>query len=180
MTKTRVTLDMDGKIKAVIEEALFNASLTTRDDLTEHIISKLEMKIMESRGNKLERVTKPLVDKVSPLESKMEVYEAHLRKLEKNVDDAEQDNRRSCLRIYGIPLSEKQTSAWCLSKEKLNDVAIKPDLTPRRAKLDSLAREKAKVSDRIEFAFVDINCRLVLNTEEGSLELLMLKKGWEN
>ena len=170
-------------------------------------------------------VTKPLIGKIEILEGKMQVYEAHLRELEKRLDDAEQYSRRSSLRIYGIPLSAKETSADCLTKVKglfdklsvkvpeecidrahrigqikknsgsknpekavivkfnswgkrvavyrarkeLNDIAIHLDLTPRRAKLFAAAREKAKVSDKIDFAFVDINCRLGLKSAKGTL-----------
>ena len=215
---------MDEKIKNAVAEALLNAGLPTKDDLT-GIISNLEKKIMNSIKNVIQVVTKPLLAKIETLEGKLQVYEAHLKDLEKRVDDTEQYSRRSCIRIYGVPLSEKETSTDCLSKVKdvfsrlsvevpgdcidrahrigrvkknsetkkseqavivkfnswekrvavyrarkeLNDVAIQLDLTPRRAKLFAMAREKAKVCDKIDFAFVDINCRLGLKSTLGKL-----------
>ena len=215
---------MDEKIKIAVTEALVNAGLPTKDDLS-NIISNLEKKIMESFKNEIELVTKPLVGKIETLEGKMQVYEAHLRELEKRIDDAEQYSRRSSLRIYGIPLSAKETSVDCLTKVKelfnklsvkvpeecidgahrigqikknsgcknpeqavivkfnswekrvavyrarkeLNDIAINLDLTLWRAKLFAAAREKVNVSDKIDFAFVEISCRLGLKSAKGML-----------
>ena len=46
MTKARTAYEMDEKIKIAVAEALVNAGLPTKDDLS-NIISNLEKKIME-------------------------------------------------------------------------------------------------------------------------------------
>ena len=226
MTKTRnaIAREMDEKIKNAIAEALLNAGLPTKDDLSS-IVSNLEKKTMDSFKNEIELMTKPLIGKIDILERKNQVYEAHLREHDKRVDDAEQYSRRSCLRIYGVPLSKDESSADCLTKVKelfgklsvnvpeecidrahrsgqskrnsgsknpeqaiiakfklwekrvavyrarkeVNDILIHLDLTPRRAKLFATAREKAEVSEKIECAFVDVNCRLGLKSTQGTL-----------
>ena len=73
--------------------------------------------------------------KIEKLELKHAVYEARfsgieqrLAKAESNLDDAEQYSRRSCLRIYGIPLpSSSESAAACVSKVK--DVFQEIDVT---------------------------------------------------
>ena len=66
-------------------------------------------------------------ERIEVLESKMAIMERYIKQLEDGVDDQEQYNRRLCLRIDGIPVSENETESGdqCLKKvkavlEKLN------------------------------------------------------------
>ena len=72
MTKTRTAIarEMDEKITNAIAEALLNAGLPTKDDLSS-IVSNLEKKIMDSFKNEIELMTKPLVGKIDILEKKI-------------------------------------------------------------------------------------------------------------
>ena len=47
------------------------------------MISNLQNKVMESLKNEIGLVTKRLIGKIEALEGKMEIYEAHLRELQK-------------------------------------------------------------------------------------------------
>ena len=66
MTKTRTAIarEMDEKIKNAVAEALLNAGLPTKDDLSS-IVSNLEKKIIDFFKSEIELVTKPLVEKLT-------------------------------------------------------------------------------------------------------------------
>ena len=71
---------------------------------------------------KMDEIKKPLEDKIQGLESKLSVYEAHMQDLEVKAYGNEQYDRRSFLRITGIPLpqNERESSQECV--EKVMDV----------------------------------------------------------
>ncbi len=86
------------------------------DKLTSTLEQKLEVVINE----KIELAMKPLEERIVSLENKLSLYEAHMEKLEVEVEKAEQYRRWSCLRIYGIPVSEdakqRESSNDCVEK----------------------------------------------------------------
>ena len=57
------------------------------------------------------------------------------------------------------------------SRKKLNGKVVRLDLTPKRAELLALLKEKIKSSHGIaSFAFIDINCRLGIKTSTGKFK----------
>ena len=93
----------------------------------EDLINKLKVEIQESFNSKLDEATKPLVHEIAALEAKAEVHGAHMKNHEEQIeryesnmngkfkeyynnltgiqlDDMEQYSRRTCLRIFGIPV----------------------------------------------------------------------------
>ena len=66
------------------------------------------------------------------------------------------------------------------SRKKLNGKVVRLDLTPKRAGLLALLKEKIKSSPGIaSFAFVDINCRLGIKTATGILKFFNDYKEFE-
>ncbi len=90
------------------------------------LVDKIEIKVNEIIQTEIQKSVKPLVDKLEACERKLAVYEAHFQGLEKRMadyeeklDDAEQYSRKSCIRIYGIPLSsDSENSEACIGKVK--------------------------------------------------------------
>ena len=217
---------MDKQIQKAVEAAITKAGLVSNDRIS-LLITDLEKNLKLSFASEIEKITKPLVDRVVALEGKLSLYEAHLNEMENRLEESEQYSRRSCLRIYGVPLKENgdETSKNCLTKvkkvfkdlevavpddcidrahrigriktsndgekqqavivkfrswekrvavyrsrKKLDNINISLDLTPKRANLFSVARERVKNHSGIQFAFVDINCRLGVKLADGSLK----------
>ena len=104
-------------IKGIIENAIQH--LATKDDM-DKLISTLEQKLEAVINEKIELAMKPFEDRIVSLENKLSLYEAHMEKLEVEVEKAEQYSRRSCLRIYGIPVpddaNKSETSHDCVEK----------------------------------------------------------------
>eukprot|EP00112_Aurelia_sp_Birch-Aquarium-sp1_P023645 Seg711.7 transcript_id=Seg711.7/GoldUCD/mRNA.D3Y31 product="hypothetical protein" protein_id=Seg711.7/GoldUCD/D3Y31 len=91
------------------------------------LLTTLEVKINETICEQIQKATGPLHAKIEQLELKHNVYEAHfaamenrLNVLEQRSDDADQYSRRSCLRIYGIPLPKRsqENASNCTEKVK--------------------------------------------------------------
>ena len=217
---------MDKQIQKAVEAAITKAGLVSNNHIS-LLISDLEKNLKTSFASEIEQLTKPLVDRVEALESKLSIYEEHLTEMENRLENAEQYSRRSCLRIFGVPLPENgdETSKNCLAKvkqvfknlgvavpddcidrahrigrvkanidgvkqqavivkfrswekrvavykarKKLDNINVLLDLTPKRAKLFSAARERVKSHSGIQFAFVDINCRLGVKLADDSLK----------
>ena len=217
---------MDEQIQKAVEAAITKAGLVSNDHIS-LLIADLEKNLKISFASEIEQITKPLVDRVEALEGKLSIYEAHLTEMENRLENAEQYSRRSCLRIFGVPLPENgdETSKNCLTKvkqvfkdlevavpddcidrahrigrvktsddgvkqqavivkfrswekrvavykarKKMENINILLDLTPTRAKLFSAARERVKSHSGIQYAFVDINCRLGVKLADGSLK----------
>ena len=217
---------MEKQIQKAVEVAITKAGLVSNDRISS-LITDLEKNLKISFASEIEKITKPLVGRVEALEGKLSIYEAHLNEMESRLENAEQYSRRSCLRIFGVPLPEDgdESAKNCLTKvrkvfkeldvdvpddcidrahrigkvktnsdgekqqavivkfrswekrvavyrarRKKDNINILLDLTPKRAKLFSVARERVKTHSGIQFAFVDINCRLGLKLENGSLK----------
>ena len=126
-------MDAEAIIKVVhdaVRDAIKSATSTLVNvSFMEDLIDKLKVEIQESFNLKLDEVTKPLVSKIAALEAKAEVHEAHMKNLEEQLgryksdmsgkfkeydnifiaqsiklDGMEQYSRRTCLRIFGIPI----------------------------------------------------------------------------
>ena len=121
---------LEDQIKKAVEETISQSGLITNEHMSQ-LIEKLESRINNSLAKLITDATKPLLDKVAALESKVAVYEAHFKELdgkmedlerrcELKVDDIEQYSRRSCLRLYGLPLPEggRESPLECLAKVK--------------------------------------------------------------
>ena len=66
------------------------------------------------------------------------------------------------------------------SRKKLNGKVVHFDLTPKRAELLALLKERLKLFPGItSFAFIDINCQLGIKTLTGILKLLNDYKEFE-
>lgn len=112
----------------IVAEAIKSAisELPTKDHMKD-LLTTLEVKINETICEQIQKATGPLHAKIEQLELKHNVYEAHfaamenrLNVLEQRSDDAEQYSRRSCLRIYGIPLPKRsqENASNCMEKVK--------------------------------------------------------------
>ena len=69
----------------------------------------------------------------------------------------------------------KHRTAVYKARKKSEDKKIQLDLTAKRAKLLSFAREKSKSNDYIEFLFADINCRIGLKSKVGTFRFLEMR-----
>ena len=116
------------KVANIVAEAIKAAisELPTKDHMKD-FLTALEVKINETICEQIQKATDPLHAKIEQLELKHYVYEAHFAALEHRLniieqrsDDAEQYSRRSCLRIYGIPLPKKshEDASDCMKKVK--------------------------------------------------------------
>ena len=110
---------MDKQIQKAVEAAITKAGLVSNNHIS-LLIADLEKNLKTSSASEIEQLTKPLVDRVEALESKLSIYEEHLTVMENRLENAEQYSRRSCLRIFGVPLPENgdETSKNCLAKVK--------------------------------------------------------------
>eukprot|EP00112_Aurelia_sp_Birch-Aquarium-sp1_P006851 Seg1749.1 transcript_id=Seg1749.1/GoldUCD/mRNA.D3Y31 product="hypothetical protein" protein_id=Seg1749.1/GoldUCD/D3Y31 len=226
---------MDEQIQKAVELAIMKAGLVSNDHISV-LIADLEKNLKISFASEIDQITKPLVDRVEALEGKLSIYEAHLNEMENRLENAEQESRRSCLRIFGVPLPKNgdETSKNCLTKvkkvfkdlegavpddcidrahrigrvktnddgqkqqavivkfrswekrvavykarKKLDNIKILLDLTPTRAKLLSAARERVKSHPGIQYAFVDINCRLGVKLIDDSLKFFSTERELE-
>ena len=70
----------------------------------ETLIDKLKSNIEEVVIMKITEATEPLNNKISTLEKKLHLYKANMDQLEIKQDDAVQYSKRSCLRVFGVPL----------------------------------------------------------------------------
>ena len=96
------TSNMDeDTIKRIINDAVANLVYKNHMDT---LVEKLQNNIEEMMNRKVSVATEPLKKEVSVLEGKLEVSQAHISKLETRLDDLEQYIRRSCLRVFGVPL----------------------------------------------------------------------------
>ena len=71
--------------------------------------------------------------------------------------------------LYSFRSWEKRVAVY-KARKKLDNINVLLDLTPKRAKLFSAARERVKSHSRIQFAFVDSNCRLDAKLADDSLK----------
>ena len=126
-------MDAETIIKDVhdaVQDAIKSATSTfVNVSSMEDLINKLKVEIQESFNSKLDEATKPLVREIAALEAKAEVHGAHMKNLEEQIeryesnmnekfkeydnnltvqgiqlDDMEQYSRRTCHRIFGIPV----------------------------------------------------------------------------
>eukprot|EP00795_Rhopilema_esculentum_P003875 gene3875-15172_t len=89
-------------IKKIISNAV--SSLVINDHM-DALMEKLESNIEAMIDKKIAQATEPLRKEISILEGKIEVFQAKLSELyEVRLDDADQYSRRSCLRVFGVPL----------------------------------------------------------------------------
>eukprot|EP00112_Aurelia_sp_Birch-Aquarium-sp1_P022796 Seg6549.2_Seg6549.3 transcript_id=Seg6549.2_Seg6549.3/GoldUCD/mRNA.D3Y31 product="hypothetical protein" protein_id=Seg6549.2_Seg6549.3/GoldUCD/D3Y31 len=144
---TRAARAADEQIKKVLEEVVSDSGLIT-DNRMAKFMTDLEANLESTLISEIEKVTKPLVNQVTALEAKVELYEAHfveldskidplesrveslekelekyqehLSKMEIKLDDSEQYSRRACLRLIGIPLPQdtKEAASECFKKVK--------------------------------------------------------------
>lgn len=130
-------------IKGIIENAVQH--LATKDDM-DKLISTLEQKLEAVIDEKIELAMKPFEDRIASLENKLSVYEAHMEKLEMEVEKAEQYSRRSCLRIYGIPVpnnaNKNESSNDCV--EKVMDLCKKMEVNIPDSEIDRAHRIGSK------------------------------------
>ena len=114
----------EAALRKVISDAI--SDLPDKSYIAE-LVEKLEVKINETIQVEIQKVIAPLNNKITTLERKIDVYEAHFAGIEKRlaeaefrIDEAEQYSRRACLRIYGIPLppSGNESAESCISKVK--------------------------------------------------------------
>ena len=114
------------KVANIVAEAIKAAisELPTKDQMKD-LLTALEVKINETICEQIKKATDPLHAKIEQLKLKHNVYEAHFAALEHRLniieqrsDDAEQYSRRSCLRIYGIPLPKRfhEDASDCIKK----------------------------------------------------------------
>lgn len=131
-----------------VQDAIKSATSTLVNvSFMEDLINKLKVEIQDSFSSKLDEATKPLECKIAALEAKAEVHDAHMKNLEEQLgrynesgmkdkfkeydeifiaqgiqlDDMEQYSRRTCLRIFGIPV-ETSASARENCKSKVKEV----------------------------------------------------------
>ena len=110
-------------MKKIVMEAI---SDLPDKDYVKDLVDKIEIKVNKLIEAEIQKTVKPLVNKLEICERKIAVYEAHFQGLEKRMekyeeklDDAEQYSRRSCIRIFGIPLSSgSESSDDCIAKVK--------------------------------------------------------------
>ena len=100
------------KVRKIVTEAVKEAILILPSKYAmEDILLKLEVKINQTILEEVKIATDPLHAKIEKLELKHDVYEAHfsgierrLAETEQRLEDAEQYSRRTCLKIYNIPM----------------------------------------------------------------------------
>ena len=104
-------------IKKIINDAV--ANLVSKDHM-DTLMEKLQNNIEEIINNKIAEATEPMKQEILALEGKLEVFQAHLSELEARLDDSEQYSRRSCLRVFGVPLpaSGKESNSDCVAIAK--------------------------------------------------------------
>ena len=119
------------------------------------LLTALEVKINETICEQIQKATDPLHAKIEQLELKHNVYEAHFAALEHRLniieqrsDDAEQYSRRSCLRIYGIPLPKKSHEDASDCMKKVKKVFKEIDVEVPDDAIDRAHRIGKKVKDR--------------------------------
>ena len=88
-------------LRKIINEAV--ADLINKEYMGT-LIDKLKSNIEEVVIMKITEATEPLNNKISTLEKKLHLYKAHMDQLEIKQDDAVQYSKRSCLRVFGVPL----------------------------------------------------------------------------
>ena len=116
-------------VRDTVQDAVKAATSTLVNvSFMEDLINKLKNELQDSFNLELEKATKALACKISALEAKAEVHEAHMKNLEEQLgresnmqekfkeydnafmaqgiqlDGMEQYSRRTCLRIFGVPL----------------------------------------------------------------------------
>ena len=122
---------LEDQIKKAVEETISQAGLISNEHMNQ-LIENLESRIKLSLTTLILDATKPLLNKVEALENKEAAYEAHFKELDRKIndlehkfevkmDDIEQYSRRSCLRLYGLPLPErgKETTVFLRSSKSL-------------------------------------------------------------
>ena len=110
------TMDED-TIKTIITDAV--ANLVSKDHM-DVLMDKLQSNIEDIINRKIAEATAPLQQRILALEGKLEVFQAHLSELEISLDDSEQYSRRSCLRVFGVPLPAdgKESNDDCIATAK--------------------------------------------------------------
>ena len=110
----------EAALRKVISDAI--SDLPGKPYIAE-LVEKLEVKINEVIQVEIQKVIASLNNKITTLERKIDVYEAHFAGIEKQlaqvefcIDEAEQYSCRACLRIYGIPLppSGNESAESCI------------------------------------------------------------------
>ena len=151
---------MDKQIQKAVEAAIMKVALVSNNHIS-LLIADLEKNLKTSE---IEQLPTPLVDRVKALESNLSIYEEHLTVMEYRLENAEQYSRRSCLRIFGVPLPENgdETSKNCLAKGKrvfkYLGVAVPDDCIDRVHRIGRVKAniERVKSHSGIQFTFVDI------------------------
>ncbi len=107
----------EGTIKKIINEGV--ANLVSKDHM-DTLIEKLKNNIEELMNRKIAEAMEPLKQDILALEGKLEVFQAHLSELETRLDDSEHYSRRSCLRVFGVPLpaNGKESNSDCVAIAK--------------------------------------------------------------
>ena len=113
------------QIQKAVEAAIAKAGQVSNDRIS-LLITDLEKNLKISFASEIEKITKPLLNRVEALEGKLSIYEAHLNEMESRLENAEQYSRRSCLRIFGVPLPEDgdESAKNCLTKVSLPTTAL--------------------------------------------------------
>ena len=70
---------------------------------------------------RITEATEPLESKISAVEKKLQVYKAHMDQLEIKQDHAVQYSKRSCLRVFSIPLPSNENE----TESNYRDIANK-------------------------------------------------------
>ena len=148
MDQEKVANIVADAIKAAISE------LPTKDQMKD-LLTALEVKINETICEQIKKATDPLHAKIEQLEFKHNVYDAHFAALEHRLniieqrsDDAEQYSRRSCLRIYGIPLPKRSHEDASDCMKKVKKVFKEIDVEVPDDAIDRAHRIGKKVKDR--------------------------------
>lgn len=104
-------------LKKIINDAV--ADLVSKDHM-DTLMETLQNNIEEMMNRKIAEATEPLKQQILALEGRQEVFQAHLSELETRLDDSEQYSRRSCLRVFGVPLpaSGNESNSDCVAIAK--------------------------------------------------------------
>ena len=129
-------------IKKIINDAV--ANLVSKDHM-DSLMDKLQQNIEDVINKKIAEATEPLKQQISALEGKLEIFQSHLLELEVRLDDAEQYSRRSCLRIFGVPLQangkESNSDGVAIAKDIFEEMEVS-FLTVQLTKFNALAKRK--------------------------------------
>lgn len=138
-------------IKKIINDAV--ANLVSKDHM-DSLMDKLQQNIEDVINKKIAEATEPLKQQISALEGKLEIFQSHLLELEVRLDDAEQYSRRSCLRIFGVPLpangKESNNDCVAIAKEIFEEmeVAVPDDAIDRIHRIGKKEKNAAGILEQ--------------------------------